>query len=296
MMSVFSTIARWGAPLAALLLATRGDDTPQQAAPCRARGAQVLVYEGSRLFESSASQLALARGRVSSCAGPRASGVIAALERALESFPSERLGAPVRVHVDPRLPSHERPVTGIEVHATSREILAEGAALARLPAAAWKHELLHTLAPPPPFTSPVPRRLWLTLEEGLVTYLARAFEPRPHASAGTSEWGALPGAWEELALPEYDPHALARELALELSRSAPEPSAAQQGLLDCLMTDPVPAARETLREVSGTFVSRCERDAAALLAAAAGRWLPEPLSPWPQPGAPVLAARETETR
>lgn len=288
------SITRWAAPLAAALLA-HADDTAREAAPCSARGTPVLVYEGSRLFEAGAAQLALARGRVMACA--RASTVIAALGRALESLPSERLGAPVRVHVDPRLPSREAPVTDIEVHATSREILVAGAALAHLPAAAWTHELLHALAPPPPVASLVGRRLWLTLEEGLVSYLTLALEP--NASEGVAAIGerdALTDAWEELALPEYDPHSLARGLTVELSSRAPEPQENVDALLDCLMTPPAPGDTDKLREVAGAFVSRCGPEPARLLASATGRWLPEPLSPWPQPAARVVAARASETR
>jgi hypothetical protein len=292
------SLARRALLIAPALVAVSGDDLAREAAACKARSAQVRIYRGSKLFKSSASQLGLSRGRAVACSSDDAVVVLAALETALESIPSERLRGQLHVHVDPRVPRGEAPVTSIEVHATSRELLVGSEAAPQLPRAAWTHELLHVLAPPPPVTTPGGRRLWLTLEEGLVSYLTAAFEPSHDDAGAAGDHYQLAGDWELLALPGYDPHALAAGFTHALMRESPslEASKLLGGLLDCLEADSPPLATEKLRDVARSFVARCAPRPKALVESAARSWLPEPLSPWPPPGDRMADAHAPETR
>jgi hypothetical protein len=291
-------LARSALLVAPALLALRGDDLARELAACSVRGAEVQIYRGSTLFKSSESQLTLSRGRALACSSDPAVVVLAALEEALESFPSERLRGPLRVHLDPRMPRGEAPVASIEVHATSRELLLRSEAALQLPRTAWTHELLHALAPPPPVLVLGARRLWLTLEEGFVACLTAAFEPGHENAVIPADHDQLAGSWEQLALPEYDPHALAAGFTRELMREYPGPRAPEMlgELLDCLAAETGPPPSERLRHVAHSFVARCAPGPQRLLEAAARSWLPQPLSPWAPPGDRMADARPPETR
>ncbi len=292
------TLARRALLLAPALIALRGDDLAHETATCIAGGAEAQIFRGSRLFKSGASQLALARGRTVACSSDDAAAVLAALGAAVESFPSDRLHGPLRVHIDPRVPHAEAPVTSIEVHATSRELLVSSGAALQLPPAAWTHELLHALAPPPPVLALAGRRLWLTLEEGLVSHLTAALDPGHADAAASADHHQLTADWEQLALPEFDPHALAAGFTHELQRGNQNLQAPKmfEGLLDCLAAQTKPAPAEKLRDVARAFVARCAPGPQELLESAAQSWLPQPLSPWPPREDRMADARERETR
>lgn len=285
--------ASWA--LLGVLLAADGDPA---GAPCNLLGVSSEVYSGSRLLASAEDRLELLRGRRLDCASPRVSPVVTALEAALQQFPRERLEEPVRVHLDPRLPRRQAPLRGIEVHVTSREILIDEAALAGLEPAAWRHELFHTLAAAPPSSSPVARRLWLTLEESLVAHLTLAWEPRRHAApAPPRPWPpASEQDWAELEMGSYDPHPLAELLTHELALA--EPSLEASAALRCLTAPPLAAsgAPETLRDSARAFVVRCPEEATGPLRSAIARWLPEPPSPLPSGALDNAAALAEESR
>jgi hypothetical protein len=285
-------------PLALLLgsnLVSDRDASADAVTACWVRGVRVEVYAGSELARASASQLALVRGRALPCASGHARAVSGAIAQVLGAVPALQLSEPLRVHVDPRLPARQAPVNGIEVHASSREILLDAGALFELPLAAWRHELFHAVSAPPPVTALAPRQLWLTLEEGLVGYLTFLTEP---GAGARGRFGVEPGfvpAWEELGGDAFDPHPLARQLTRELIETAPRLSAA--AWLDCARAQPLPAGgSEALHDVALGFVSRCALPARQALAAAASRWLPGPLSPWPSPRAGEVTAPSAKTR
>jgi hypothetical protein len=201
--------------------------------------------------------------------------VLAPLSRALRGFPLERLHAPLAVHVDPRLPSREAPLAGIEVHVSSRELLVRASALSALPPDAWRHEVLHALAPAPASSTPEARRLWLTLEEALVTRLSEIApgaephgEPTPTHLPGPRPVDAL------LASPAYDPHALAAGLARELRRELTERDAAPG--LDCLGAPPAGGSPATPAAVFRRFAERCPAPVREALQRALARWWPAP--------------------
>lgn len=320
--------ALWLSPLG---LATASDGTVTDAAPaCEVAGARVEIIEGSRLLHGRRERLDLVRGRVLGCEHPHARRVLAGVAAALplggsdRPQPGERLPEPVRVHVDPRLPAPQAPLAGIEVHVTTREVLVTSRALPALDGAAWRHELLHVLAAPPPDLTPMSRRLWLTLEEGVVEYLARQRPPergagfavpRPVQGApGSLAPPPLP-ALEWLASPAYDPHPLARGLARELHRV--EPHATLERWLSCLSVAPsmsgggrgsdglsraeaAPSGTGpgAIASVFGLFTSRCSPDTASTLSAAIERWWVTP-HPEPEPlgqSAPRTARASTAPR
>jgi hypothetical protein len=299
----------------ALALMGMSDVDPGNPTPCRAATALVRVYEGSRLFEAPSARLELARGRALGCDSPRVERVLTALEGALSSLgfghpspPPERhalerhLPETLGVHLDPQLPGHHAPLAGIEVHVSSREVLVAVSALDELGGEAWRHELLHAMAPPPPPLQPDARRLWLTLEEAVVGHLARAPNAleRGRVDSGLDEGGEsgndarLDGRspppsqvvplLEWLASPAYDPHPLAARLARELERLAPSP--AIESWLACLAADPesgrapsrpgseaftgtfASALPVALAGVFAPFIARCPADVAASLSAA----------------------------
>jgi hypothetical protein len=277
-------------------------------AACQVHGVAVAVYEGSRLYDAEDERLALVRGRALACAHPYAQAVHAALSDPLARFPRERLLGPLRVHLDPRLPSAQAPLAGIEVHVTSRELLVTGAALGALGADAWRHELFHGLAAAPPAGSSSARRLWLTLEEGLVSHLApNAADPAPAPPGVDAHREPGEAAFELLAVPAYDPHQLAEGFTQELERASPQ--LAVEDAVACLAAVPQPAphAVETLRSVVRRFAERCPANAARVLSRALAHWLPAALSPWAAPGSALeprasgvsgahTAARHAETR
>jgi hypothetical protein len=189
-------------------------------------------------------------------------------------------------------------VLGIEVHLTSREILVRRAALHELGTPAWQHELFHTMAAPIPAASTHARRLWATLEEGLVAYLTRvAAVTRGAGAVDPRAWpDPEPADWEQLVMASYDPHPLAALLTQELVWA--EPRMDMTLALDCLVATPEPPQHlpDTLRDSARRFVSRCPNGAAALLGLAVARWMPESLSPWPSIEMGNAAAPDPETR
>jgi hypothetical protein len=243
--------------------------------------------------------------------------VVAALRNALDEGTRERLTAPLRVHVDPRLPARQAPLNGIEVHVSSRELLVASAALAELPAQAWRHELLHALAPAPPPLSRVGRQLWSTLEEGLVTFLTDVDGGQRAAASPMAAQDALEhrdGSGPQLLplidwleSPAYDPHPLAAGLAHELARTPAEASP----FLDCLTSEPArpspepglpelglaPAGLPTeLTGVFVAFVGRCPVGAQAHWATALQHWWGAPPAPGTGSARGKAAARGLESR
>jgi hypothetical protein len=278
----------------ALALMGMSDVEPENPMPCSAAAASVRVYAGSRLLEAPGERLELARGRALGCDSSRVRRVLAELEGAFFSGLERRLPEPLGVHLDPLLPARHAPLAGIEVHVTSRELLVATSALDALGRESWRHELLHAMASAPPPLGAAARRLWLTLEEAIVGYLARTtITDRPDADARAAphaaqlEWG-LSGPnhvvplLEWLASPAYDPHPLAAGLGRELERSAPRP--ALEPWLDCLSAAPEggpprplqPTAFATalpapLAGVFEPFVTRCPAEVGAALSAALDR-------------------------
>lgn len=239
-----------------LVLGPVGDVEPDRAGSCVLSGGSARVHEGSRLSDTGDGRLTLTRGRTLPCDDLAARDVLAALEAALGNGTGgairqtlDERRAILRIHVDPRLPARQAPLGGIEVHVSSRELLVERAALAALPDRAWRHELLHALAPSPPPLSRAGRQLWLTLEEGLVAFLTDVGDgpaadtlpsaPLP-AGADAADGRAadrrpqLLPLLEWLESPAYDPHPLAAGLARALENTGAEASS----LLDCLTADP----------------------------------------------------------
>src|SRR5688572_13448680 len=147
----------------ALALAGASDTERDESSPCRAAAVGVRVYQGSRLFEARGERLELVRGRTLDCHDARVRRVLEPLGDALLDFPGQRLREPLQVHLDPRLPARHAPLTGIEVHVTSREVLLASAIAGTIGPEEWRHELMHTLAATPPETGAEARRLWLTL-------------------------------------------------------------------------------------------------------------------------------------
>jgi hypothetical protein len=317
----------------ALVLCVASDAEPrQEAASCRVSGVAVQVFAHSRLFEAPGDRLELLAGRQLDCGSPLVRQVLAALEPALasrgrlhESFeaashssssaPAEgiergRFGAPLRVHLDPALPSRQAPLAGIEVHVSHRELLVARSVLGDLGPEVWRHELLHTIAAPPPEVASPARRLWLTLEEGLVEHVERvstgagatalpgdavAIEPGERAASVLLARRALPAA-ALLADPAYDPHPLAAGLARELGRGG---RAVPVGTwVDCLAARPsaLPAGAAAA-DVFRAFAGRCSLAAANELSRAIGRWWVE-AEPPPAPLASVrkAAARAGDSR
>lgn len=233
----------------------------------------VAVHLGSRLL-ARRDLLELQRGVPLPCTDARVMSLQSTLLGAASSLPYDRVPRLLRIHLDPRLPSGEAPLGAAEVHVSSRELLITDAALAQLPARAWRHELLHVLAAAPPPASEVARRLWLTLEEGLVQYAAQRSE-RLAALPGGREAPAFPAlpapVWEQLALPVYDPHELAAGWASQLERA--QPPLELPAAVACLAA-PAAAAVTTLHEAASGFVQRCPADVAPVLHLALQRWLP----------------------
>jgi hypothetical protein len=319
--------------LGALVLSVASDAEPrQEAAPCRVSGVAVQVFASSRLFEAPGDRLELLAGRQLDCGSLPVRQVLAALEPALatldrldgsfeassrssssaaaEGVGRGRFGAPLRVHLDPALPSRQAPLAGIEVHVSRRELLVARSRLDQLGPEVWRHELLHTIAAPPPESAGPARRLWLTLEEGLVEHVERAstraertappsdavaFEPSELAVSVLLARRALPAA-ALLADAAYDPHPLAAGLARELERGG---RAVPVGAwMDCLAAPP-PAlpARAAASDVFRAFAGRCSLAAANELSGAIGRWWVE-AEPPPAPRASVrnAAARAGDSR
>jgi len=171
----------------------------------------------------------------------------------------------------------------------------------------WRHELLHTIAAPPPEGPSPARRLWLTLEEGLVVHVERAstragrtalpsdevaIEPSDEVAIEPSLLArrALPAA-ALLADPAYDPHPLAAGLARELERGGRVVPVREW--VDCLAARP-PAlpARAAASDVFRAFAARCSLAAASGLSAAIGRWWVEA----EPPPAPLASARKAAAR
>jgi hypothetical protein len=314
-------LARVALTVTPVALSPASDSPPSSGVSiCEAAGVSVETIEGSRLLQADRERLALMRGRALDCQHPRSRRVLAAIADAvaawhLEGSPGpvsrQRLSRAVRVHVDPRLPARQAPIAGIEVHVTSGEVLVTSEALATLGAEVWQHELLHVLAARPPDVSPVARRLWLTLEEGVIEYLAlsRSGDADGDRSAALSMPAAPPAlrlgvaplptpplpALALLASPAYDPHRLAGALARELERVESRP--ALERWLCCLAAVPSTAGdslresletpggdggtapgSEALAQVLQLFTSRCSLDTASLLSAALDRWwdMPRP--------------------
>jgi hypothetical protein len=300
----------------ALVLSVASDAEPrQEASPCRVSGVAVQVFASSRLFEAPGDRLELLAGRQLDCGSLPVRQVLAALEPALaslanldESFEARshsssgaspegiargRFAAPLRVHLDPALPSRQAPLAAIEVHVSRRELLVARSVLGELGPEVWRHELLHTIAAPPPEGAGPARRLWLTLEEGLVEHVERAstragpaalpsdgvaIENSDAVAIETSERAAsvllaqraLPAA-ALLADPAYDPHPLAAGLARELERGG---LAVPVGAwVDCLAARPSALpARAAASDVFRAFAGRCSLAAANELSRAVGRW------------------------
>lgn len=281
--------------LAALGLGVAGDAEPRrELAPCRTSAVAVQVYEGSRLFEAPGDRLDLSDGRQLDCDHPATQRVLDELAQAVGSLHGAtpdllaRIAAPLRVHLDPRLPSRQAPLAGIEVHVSRRELLVARAVLDELGPGVWRHELLHTLAAPPPASSSQARHLWLTLEEALVSHVERASQGGREAapgSAGRSAPGARPRssaparralpAGTVLASAAYDPHPLAAGLARELERS--EAAVPVGAWLSCLAAQPaaLPAGAATT-DVFQAFSARCSPATAAELSRSIGGWWVEP--------------------
>jgi hypothetical protein len=313
----------------ALVLSVASDAEPRQAAaPCRVSGVAVQVFASSRLFEAPGDRLELLAGRPLDCGSLPVRQVLAALEPALasldrldasfeasssaapEGIERGRFSAPLRLHLDPALPSRQAPLAGIEVHVSRRELLVARSVLDELRSEVWRHELLHTIAAPPPESPSPARRLWLTLEEGLVAHVERAAtRARPTAlpsdagATGPSELAAsvllarraLPAA-ALLSDPAYDPHPLAAGLARELEQGGRAVSVA--AWIDCLAARPSALpARAAASDVFGAFAGRCSVAAANELSRAIGRWWVE-AEPPPAPLASVrkAAARAGDSR
>jgi hypothetical protein len=299
-----------------LALSASSHTQPERRTPCRAAQRAVQIYAGSRLFDGAGERLELVRGPALACDDPRARRVLVAVERALGVFPRERLPEPLRIHIDPRLPARQAPLSGIEVHVTSREVLLASAALGELGPDVWRHELLHTLAAAPPPMSSAARRLWLTLEEGVVGYLTLATggatEGERRDAVDSSLTQTKPPALllpllEWLSSPAYDPHPLAAGLTRQLVRVGPD--APLETWLDCLS-----AAPDTERDRAGfgtmaaessetrlpaaltatfrLFIDRCSTPAQATFSTALAGWWGEPRMP--EPG--NATARRSESR
>jgi hypothetical protein len=314
--------ARLALGLGALVLSAASDAEPRQnAAPCPVSGVAVRVFAGSRLFEAPGDRLELLAGRQLDCGAFPVRQVLDALGPALAwlaridgSFQANfeptfdagssaaagglergRLRNPLRVHLDPALPRRQAPLAGIEVHVGRRELLVARSVLDELGPEVWRHELLHTVAAPPPEGPSPARRLWLTLEEGLVAHVERASTHAgrtalPSDAAGIEPSGprllsasalharrALPAA-ALLADPAYDPHPLAAGLARELERG--EPDVPIEAWMGCLVARPreLPP-RAAASDVFQAFVERCSLDAASELSRAIGRWWVEAEQP-----------------
>jgi hypothetical protein len=292
----------------------------------------VQVFASSRLFEAPGDRLELLAGRQLDCASLPVRQLLAALEPALatvgrlgESFeatsaPSSgaaregiergRFGAPLRVHLDPALPSRQAPLASIEVHVSSRELLVARSVLDQLEPEVWRHELLHTIAAPPPEGASPARRLWLTLEEGLVEHVERASTGAGRTALPSDAVGVAPSERAEsvllmrralpaaalLADPAYDPHPLAAGLARELERG--ERAVPLGAWMDCLAAPPSALpARAAASDVFRVFAGRCSLAAADELSRAIGRWWVE-AEPPPAPLASVrkAAARAGDSR
>jgi hypothetical protein len=301
-----------------LALSLSSDTEPDRATPCRAAASAVQIHGGSRLFDGPGERLELVRGRALACDDPRARRVLAGIGRALADFPRERLHEPLRIHLEPRLPARQAPLSGIEVHVTSREVLLASAALGGLGPEAWRHELFHTLAAAPPPMSSAARRLWLTLEEGVVGYLTLATASAPERDAReaivesritptTKPLAHLLPLLEWLSSPAYDPHPLAAGLTRELARVGPR--ASLEAWLDCLSATPnterdradsgttaaeAPGTRlpAPLRATFRLFIGRCSPPARAAFSTALAGWWGEPLMA--EPG--NATARHSESR
>jgi hypothetical protein len=317
--------------LGALVLSAASDAEPRpNAAPCRISGVAVQVFAGSRLFEAPDDRLELLAGRQLDCGGLPVRQLLAALEPALGTLarvggslqanlePTLDTGSsaaagglergrfrkPLRVHLDPTLPRRQAPLAGVEVHVGRRELLVARSVLDELGPEVWRHELLHMVAAPPPEGPSPARRLWLTLEEGLVAHVERASTRAGRTALSSDAVGIEPGEPGELAAsslqarralpaaalladPAYDPHPLAAGLALELERGGPVVPI--EAWVDCLAAGPreLPA-RAAASDVFRAFVERCSLDAASELSRAIGRWWVEAEPP---PVAPASARK-----
>jgi hypothetical protein len=282
----------WLAPLLGLSGAEPGEPPgSEQVTVCPLGAGGFAVYVGSRLLARDGVHLDLLRGSTLPCHHPLTQALHAPLVRAGGALGWERLPIPLRVHVDPRLPAGQAPLGGIEVHVSSRELLVARTALPQLPPEAWRHELLHSLSAPPPASSEVARRLWLTLEEGLVQYLTAT----PAQVDGPS---VLAPDWEQLALPGYDPHELAHGWAVELAQAA-SARLELQAALDCLGAAPPAGTLRTLQQAARAFVERCPASVTPVLQQALRRWLPEEwqTSPlWPTEPTPSSAVFSAQAR
>lgn len=277
-----------------MLLGATSDAEPRQPTlPCRVAGVAVRGFSGSRLFEAPGDRLELLAGRPLDCSDPEMRRVLTSVEAVFQgptALPRARFGRPLHVHLAPRLPPRQAPLAGIEVHVSSRELLVARSALGQLGPEVWQHELLHTIAAPLPEAADEARRLWLTLEEGLVAHVAAACidrrgEALPDDPARARASGPAPGGAPRsaapsrhalplgalLASPAYDPHPLAAGLAHELGRQPP--AVAIENWFDCLSA-PQPAwlGDAPASEVFRAFVARCSRDAARDLESAISRW------------------------
>jgi hypothetical protein len=315
---VVAIVARTIALAAGVLaLAGASDTARDDSQPCRSATVGVRVYEGSRLFDAPGKRLDLVPGRGLGCGDARVRRVLDALGAALLEFPRQRLHEPLKVHLDPRLPARHAPLAAIEVHVTSREVLVTSAALATLAPEVWRHEVLHTLAAPPPQTSAEARRLWLTLEEGVVGYLTGATEDRQapgatdrrRSAANESMTRVLP-LLEWLGSPAYDPHPLAAGLTRQLTRVTPR--APLEPWLDCLAAEPAertadssPAGTsgtftaplpDALAAVFRAFIGRCSADVQATLSTAVAGWWGEPPTGRPLAPRPLTARRPIDGR
>jgi hypothetical protein len=299
----------------ALALAGASDTERDESGPCPATDVEVRVYQGSRLFDGRGERLELVRGRGLDCDDARVRRMLAPLGDALLDFPRERLRRPLEIHLDPRLPARQAPLAGIEVHVTSREVLMTSAAMGAIGPEVWRHELLHTLAATPPETPAEARRLWLTLEEGVVGYLtittgARRERgvpaPNPPLVPASEPMASVVPLLEWLGSPAYDPHPLAAGLARELDRIAPD--APLDPWLDCISAEPaaehvegrraatsrpfaapLPAA---LAAVFRAFVGRCPTDVQSTLSTAVAGWWGEPLTGRPLGDRPPIDGRQ----
>jgi hypothetical protein len=299
---------KWLAAASLLALAGVGPAQPPLAdvERCSVHGLAVQVMLGSLLVEDGTDRLTLVPGQSVACTQPAASMVLMQLERALSDLPSEAYRRPLRVHIDPRLPPRQAPLAGIEVHVSSRELLVTSTALPQLPVAVWRHELLHVLAAAPPELGAGARKLWLSLEEGVVMYLdqtegamfraelsgAEAMARAPAAPAGITP---APPYWAmALASPGYDPHPLAAELARTLRALEPQPDL--PAWLSCLASPAelgAPADAPEAR-LGALFGERCSSKVAAQLSAALGLERRGPPREW-QPAGGVPAVSTTES-
>jgi hypothetical protein len=269
----------------ALLLAVSSDVEPRtEQTPCRVAGLEAQVFAGSRLFDAPDERLELLAGRALGCDDAAVQRVLRAIGLALKSLPAPRTAAPLRVHLDPRLPPRQAPLAGIEVHVSRRELLVARSMLDQLEPQAWRHELVHARASAPPEAAVELRRLWLTVEEGVVMHVASASTPFRGGPYGPAELLAAESRWvlarpssqrvlpvqALLASAAYDPHPLAAGLAQELGREAAAPIDAW---LDCLSARPPELpADAALHDVFRTFAARCSHGTASELTAAIERW------------------------